>query len=442
MLKIGFVSLGCSKNQVDTEVMLGIMAKHNLTITNEPSEADIIVVNTCSFIQAAREEAVTTILDMAEFKKDGQCRGLIVAGCLVQRYGKTLLEELPEVDAFVGTGSWDKIMEAIDAVLTGKRIALLGDSKIIYNSQNPRLITTPFYSNYVKIAEGCNHRCAFCSIPLMRGNYRSRSIEDIEQEVRRLVERGAKEINLIAQDTTNYGYDLYKQTALPQLLRSLVKIDGLHWIRLQYTYPHSFTDELIDLMASEPKICKYVDIPLQHAHNAVLRRMRRADTREYIETLLQKIRTRVPGVSVRTTFIVGFPGETEEEYQALYQFVKEQKFDKVGVFTYSREEDTPAYDLPNQVSEDIMQDRYHNLMSLQSQISEEVNRNLEGKIFEVLVEGRDEEQPDNAYGRSYREAPDVDGRIYVENAGNCKPGDIIKVRIEQGFVYDLLGVRV
>lgn len=441
LLKVGFVSLGCSKNRVDTEVMLGILKKNNIEIVSEPSEADILIVNTCSFIESAKEESITTILAMSEYKNNGKCRSLIIAGCLGQRYGQTLLDEIPEADAIVGTDAWDRIMEAVEASLNGERIVIIG-KETIYHQDTPRIITTPSYSTNVKIAEGCNNRCAFCSIPLIRGNYRSRSIEDVKTEVINLTRNGAKEINLIAQDTTNYGTDLYGKASLAKLLRELVKIKELPWLRIQYAYPQGLTDEVIDIMASEEKICNYADIPLQHAHNAVLKKMHRADTVEYIEEIIGKLRMKMPDISLRSTFIVGFPGETDAQYQALRNFVEKHRFDKVGVFTYSREEDTPAYDMPNQVAEEIMQERYHDLMSLQSKISEDINKNLENKVMDVLIEGRDTEQENVTYGRSYREAPEVDGQIYVEEDADSKPGDIIKVKIQQGFVYDLVGTKI
>lgn len=442
MLKAGFVSLGCSKNRIDTEVMLGILSKNNIEITSDPGQADILIVNTCSFIESAREESVTTILSMAEYKKNGKCRSLIISGCLGQRYGQTLLDEIPEADAVVGTGAWQRIMEAVRETLERKRIVLVGKADNIYTQTTPRIITTPSFSTYVKIAEGCNHRCAFCSIPLIRGNYRSRSIEDIKTEVERLAAQGTKEVNLVAQDTTNYGSDLYGKPSLAKLLRELVKIKNLPWIRIQYTYPHSFTDELIDVMASEEKICSYADIPLQHAHNAILRNMQRFDTTEYIEEIITKLRSRIPDICLRSTFIVGFPGETDSQYQFLRDFLEKYRFDKVGVFTYSREEGTSAFSMPKQISDEIMQERYHDLMSVQSKISEEMNRAMEGRILNVLVEGHDEEQSNIAYGRSYREAPEVDGQIYIENDENSKPGDIIKVKIAQGFAYDLVGQKI
>ena len=438
-MKAGFVSLGCAKNLVDTEVMLGILKEHDIELTPDPSEAELLIVNTCCFIESAKEESITTILNMAEYKKNGKCRSLIVAGCLGQRYHQELLDELPEADAILGTGAWNRIMEAVEETLAGNRVVIAGESEIIYDDKMPRIVTTPSYYAYIKIAEGCNNNCAFCAIPMVRGRYRSRSIEDICGEVARLAQRGVKEFNLIAQDTTNYGHDLYGEPSLAKLLKELVKIEGVHWIRSLYCYPRFFTDELIDTIAKEEKICKYVDLPLQHAHNSVLRSMHRPDTRESVEALLSKIRGRIPGVTIRSTFIVGFPGETDAQYHALRDFVEQQRFDKVGVFTYSREQGTPAYDMANQVSEDVMQERYHDLMSLQCKISEENNKALEGRVVEVLVEGRDEEQPNIAYGRSYRAAPEVDGQIFIEGDTTSHPGDMVQVRILQGFTYDLVG---
>ena len=441
-MKAGFISLGCAKNLVDTEVMLGILKEHGIELTADPSKADILIVNTCAFIQSAKEESITTVLNMADYKESGRCRSLIVAGCLGERYAKLLLDEMPEADAIMGTGAWHRIMEAVEETLKGRRLIIEGDSNTIYDAGTPRIITTPEYTAYVKIAEGCDNRCAFCAIPLIRGRYRSRSVEDICEEVRSLAERGVKEINLIAQDTTNYGHDIYGKPSLAMLLKELVKIEGIRWIRVLYCYPRFFTDELMDVIASEPKICKYVDLPLQHADNAMLRAMRRPDTCEEVEALLQKIRQRIPDVSIRTTFIVGFPGETEEQFLKLKDFVIKQRFDKVGVFTYSKEEDTPAYDMPEQISEEVMQERYHELMSIQSKISEEKNQELEGKVLEVLIEGRDEEQKNIAGGRSYREAPEVDGQVYVEGDEDSQPGDIIRVKILQGFTYDVVGERI
>ena len=441
-MKAGFVSLGCSKNLVDTEMMLGILREHGIELTPEPAEADILIVNTCAFIESAKEESITTILNMAEYKESGRCRSLIVAGCLGQRYGQELLDDMPEADAIIGTGAWNRIMEAVEESLKGHRVVIAGEDKLLYDEHTPRITTTPAYTAYVKIAEGCNNRCAFCAIPYIRGAYRSRPIEDIRDEVANLAARGVKEIILIAQDTTEYGRDLYGEAQLAKLLRTLCTVEGVHWIRTLYSYPTYFSDELIETIASEPKLVKYVDLPMQHAHDEVLRRMHRPDTQASMRALIEKLRTRIPGVTIRSTFIVGFPGETDAQYQTLRNFLEEMRLDKVGVFTYSREEGTPAYDMPNQVPEDVMQERYHDLMSLQCKISEELNHELEGKELEVLVEGRDEEQANIAVGRSYREAPDVDGQVYIEGDTDSQIGDLVRVRVLQGFTYDVVGERV
>ena len=430
-MKAGFISLGCSKNLVDTEVMLGILKQHGIELTANPAEADILIVNTCAFIQSAKEESITTILNMAEYKESGRCRSLIVAGCLGQRYKQELLDEIPEADAIIGTGAWGRIMEAVEETLKGHRVVIAGKDEALYDENTPRITTTPSYTAYIKIAEGCNNRCAFCAIPYIRGDYRSRRIEDICDEVRHLTENGVREVVLIAQDSTEYGRDLYGAPKLSELLREIVKVPKLQWVRTLYSYPKYFSDELIETIASEPKICKYVDLPLQHAHDAVLRSMRRPDTQEEMRALIKKLRERIPGVTIRSTFIVGFPGETDAQYHTLRNFIEEMRLDKVGVFTYSREEGTPAYDMPNQVPEEIMQERYHDLMSLQCKISEQINQSLEGKELDVLVEGRDEEQPNISVGRSYREAPEVDGQVYVENDTDSKPGDIVHVRVRR-----------
>ena len=440
-MKAGFISLGCAKNLVDTELMLGILNENGIELVTNPADADILIVNTCAFIQAAKEESITTILNMAEYKESGRCRALIVAGCLGQRYGQELLDEIPEADAIIGTSAWDRIMEAVRDSLRGHRVVITDHEKI-YDSKTPRIRTTPEYSAWVKIAEGCDHRCSFCAIPLIRGKFISRSSEDIVAEVQNLVADGVKEINLIAQDSTNYGRDLYGEPSLARLLKELVKIPEQFWIRVLYSYPKNFTDELIEVIASESKICKYVDLPLQHASNSVLERMKRPDTREEIETLLTKIREKIPGVAIRSTFIVGFPGESEEDFQTLKTFIQTQRFDHVGIFAYSQEEGTIAATLPDQVSEEVMQNRYHELMSLQSQISQEINESLVEKEFKVLIEGRDEESNNIAIGRSYREAPEVDGQIYVEGDRRSQPGDMVRVRIKAGFTYDLAAERV
>ena len=441
-MKVGFVSLGCAKNLVDTEVMLGIMQARGLELTANPAEADVLIVNTCAFITSAKEESITTILNLAEYKLTGRCRSLIIAGCLGQRYRQELLDEMPEADAIIGTNAWHRIMEAIEETLKGRRVILLGDREMIYDAKTPRIRTTPDYTAYVKIAEGCDHHCAFCAIPMIRGKQISRPIEDIRAEVEKLASEGVKEINLIAQDSTNYGRDLYREPSLARLLKELVKVDGVHRFRVLYSYPRFFTDELIEVIASEDKICNYIDLPLQHAANSVLKRMHRPDTREMIETLLAKIRKRIPNAAIRSTFIVGFPGETDEEFRQLKDFLLEQRLDHVGIFAYSPEEGTAAFEMPDQVPEVIAQERYHELMSVQSKISQEINESLEGRELDILIEGRDEEVPDIAAGRSYREAPEVDGQIYIEGDRQSRAGDIVRARILAGFVYDLAAERI
>lgn len=437
-MKAGIISLGCAKNLVDTEVMLGLLRENGVELTKKPREADVLIVNTCAFIETAKQESITTVLNMAEYKTTGRCRSLIIAGCLGQRYGQTLLDEMPEADAIIGTGAWHRIMEAVRETMNGKRVILVGENETIYDAKTPRILTTPGYTAYLKIAEGCDNRCSFCAIPMIRGRYRSRKVEDIVEEAKRLAANGVKELNLIAQDTTAYGRDLYGEPSLPRLLRELVKIEDVRWIRTLYSYPRYFSDELIDLIASEEKLVKYVDLPLQHADNALLKKMHRADTRSSMEKLLRKIRDRIPGVAIRSTFIVGFPGETDAQFSSLYSFLEEQRFDKAGVFTYSAEDGTEAATLPGQISEDVMQERYHELMSLQCKISEEINQSLEGKELDVLIEGSDEEQENVSYGRSYREAPEVDGQVFVEGMVDAQPGEIVRARVSQGFTYDVV----
>ena len=442
-MKAGFISLGCSKNLIDTEVMLGILQENNFELTNEPAEADVLIVNTCAFIQSAKEESINTILTMAGYKdiKQGKCQALIVAGCLGQRYKQELLDELPEADAIVGTGAWHRIMEAVEEALKGNRIVIDGENNTIYDAACPRIPTTPAHTAYIKIAEGCNNRCAFCAIPLIRGKYRSRKIEDICTEARNLAAKGVKEIVLIAQDTTNYGHDIYGKPSLVELLKEIVKVDGIKWIRTLYSYPRFFSDELIELIASEEKLVKYVDIPLQHANNTILRNMHRPDTKEQIEVLLKKLRERIPGVVVRSTFIVGFPGETDEQFEELYHFFEEQRFDHAGIFTYSQEEDTAAASMPDQIPQEVMEERYHQLKALQSKISQEINESLEGKELEVIIEGHTEDGL--PYGRSYRQADDVDDQVYSEGVEEEIPeGTIVKVRILQGFTEDLVAELV
>ena len=437
-MEIGVVSLGCPKNLVDSEVMMGLIEERHWTITNDPTHADVIIVNTCGFIESAKTESINAILQMAEYKKEDPNRKLIVTGCLGQRYAKDLFEEMPEVDAIIGTECYNQIGEVIDRVVAGERFTLLKPPQK-YTQKTKRVLTTPKYTAYIKIAEGCNNRCSYCAIPFIRGPYRSRPYEEIIAEAKELAAQGTKEIILVAQDTTQYGRDLYHKLRLSELLRELNTIPELKWIRVLYCYPDSFTDELIETMATCDKVCHYVDLPLQHASNSLLKTMRRRDTREQVEELLAKLRKRIPDICLRTTFIVGFPGETDEQFRELQDFVEKERFQCAGVFTYSQEEGTEAGSMPNQIPEEVKQDRYHALMAQQAKISEEIQQEREGRVLDVLIEGRDEENPDLCVGRSYAEAPDIDGKIYVEKAGNLRPGDLVKVEISQGFTYEAVG---
>lgn len=442
MEKIGFVSLGCSKNLIDTEVMLGILKDRHMTITEDLAEADIIIVNTCTFIEKAKEESINTILQAAAYKKTGHCEMLIVTGCLSQQYQAGLLKEMPEVDAVLGTGSWDRIWEAIDTVRHGRKACFMDNVSHLYDQHTSRLRTTPSYSAYVKIGEGCNNGCSFCIIPHVRGKLYSRPMESIVEEVENLARDGVKEINLIAQDTTSYGEDLAGRSLLPDLLRQLVKIDGIRWIRLFYLYPHYFTDELMDLIVKEDKICPYVDLPLQHISQSVLKRMNRRDSEADVRALVKKLCAHGRKLTLRSTFIVGFPGETEAEFKELCDFVAETKFDDVGVFTYSREDGTPAALMDDQIPEEVKEERYHQLMAIQAKVSEIRNQELEGSRHTMLVEKVEEENGvRQAVGRIEIQAPDVDGLTYLENADGVQPGDMIPVRIAQGFAYDLVAER-
>lgn len=441
--KIGFVSLGCSKNLIDTEVMLGILKDRHMEITEDLAQADIIIVNTCTFIEKAKEESINTILQAAKYKQEGRCRMLIVTGCLSQQYKEDLLKEMPEIDALLGTGSWDRIWEAIDTVEHGKKACFMDNVSHLYDQNTSRLRTTPSYSTYVKIGEGCNNGCTFCIIPHVRGPLCSRPVASVVAEVQQLAAEGVKEINLIAQDTTSYGVDLAGHSLLPELLRQIVAIEGIRWIRLFYLYPHYFTDELMDLIVKEDKICPYVDLPLQHISQTVLQRMNRRDSEADVRHLVKKLCSHGRKLTLRSTFIVGFPGETEEEFQALCDFVREAEFDDVGVFTYSQEEGTPAANMPDQIPEEVKEERYHTLMAIQAKVSEHRNQELEGTIHTMLVEKVTEEDGvRQAVGRIEIQAPDVDGLTYLENADGVKEGDMISVRIAQGFAYDLVAEQV
>ena len=447
-MKIGVVSLGCPKNLVDSETMLGLIHEDNFEITNDSAEAEIIIVNTCGFIESAKEESINTILQMAEYKKSGSCRYIIVTGCLGQRYAEDLFNELPEVDAIAGVEVYDEIGSIIKRVMNGERFIMLERSKpdVIYTSKDtflPRILTTPPYTAYLKIAEGCDNCCSYCAIPSIRGPYRSKPMEQVLKEARALADGGVKELIVVAQDTTRYGEDLPGgKLLLADLLKELNKIESLKWIRVMYCYPNNFTDELIETFATLDKVCKYVDLPLQHASNRLLASMNRYDTKEEVSALLAKLRERIPGIVIRTTFIVGFPGETDEDFEELKEFVEQQRFENAGVFAYSQEEGTVAGAMPNQIPEEIKQNRYHELMALQAQISEELHQNTEGMTLEVLVEGIEEDGSGLHYGRSYREAPDIDGLIFIENPGELAPGDFVKVNILQGFTYESVGERI
>lgn len=447
-MKIGVVSLGCPKNLVDSETMLGLIHEENYEITNNPSEAEIIIVNTCGFIESAKEESINTILQMAEYKKSGSCKYIIVTGCLSQRYAEELFNELPEADAIAGVEVYDEIGSIIKRVMNGERFIMLERSKpdVIYTSKEtflPRILTTPSYTAYLKIAEGCDNCCSYCAIPKIRGPYRSKQMEQVLKEAKALADNGVKELIVVAQDTTRYGEDLPGgKLLLADLLKELNKIESLKWIRVMYCYPNNFTDELIETFASLDKVCKYVDLPLQHASNRLLASMNRYDTREEVETLLAKLRKRIPGIVIRTTFIVGFPGETDADFEELKEFVEQQRFENAGVFAYSQEEGTVAGAMPNQIPDEIKQERYHELMALQAQISEEIHKDTEGQTLEVLVEGIEEDGSGLHYGRSYREAPDIDGLVFIENPGDIKPGCFVKVNILQGFTYESVGERI
>lgn len=438
---LGYISLGCAKNLVDTEVMLGALQDNGYEITEELEKAEIIIINTCTFIEKAKEESINTILEAGQYKQYGDCKGLIVAGCLSQQYQEELFTEIPEIDALIGTGSWNRIMEAVEAIQNGQRICIMDSMTNMYDEGMPRMMTTPDYSAYVKISEGCNNGCTFCIIPKVRGAYRSRSMESIEREVQQLAEAGVKEVVLIAQDTTYYGADLNDGTPLlSELLKRLAKIEGIEWIRMLYLYPKHFSDELLETIMTEPKVCKYIDMPLQHINNTVLQRMNRKDTRENIVALLHKIRNRSEHITLRTSLIVGFPGETEEQFQELADFVKDIRFDHMGVFTYSQEDGTPAGMMDEQIPEEVKEERYHTLMAIQAQVSEEHNRDLEGTIHQGMIESIDEVESGKflARGRLQMQAPDVDGNMYVEDVTGLSEGDIVTVKVSQGFAYDVV----
>lgn len=438
-MKLALISLGCSKNLVDSEHYLGILSKRKgMELTSEIPEADIVIVNTCGFIGDAKEESIQTILEVSEFKETGNLKKIIVAGCLAQKYSEEILKELPEVDAVIGTGDVDKIEKVVDEILAGKKAVETKNMTFLANANTDRVLTTAPHTAYLKISEGCNRACTYCIIPQMRGRLRSRSIEDIVEEAKRLVASGVREISLLAQETTEYGIDLYGDKKLAALMKELCKIEELKWLRTYYMHPEYVTDELIEVMKSEDKICKYFDVPIQHVSDNILRNMARAKNGEQVKSVLNRIRKAIPDATIRTTLIVGFPGETEENFQELKEYVKELEFDYAGVFKYSREEDTVAYNLPDQVPEEIKERRYAELVNLQSEIAERKNRRFLGQEIEVMIDGVSSESEYLLEGRTRGQALEIDGKVLTTD-GTAKPGEIVKVKVEQNFEYDFVG---
>ncbi len=436
---VSFVSLGCDKNLVDSEHMLGLLNQGGFTLTGEEQKADVIVVNTCCFIEDAKKESIENILEVARYKEEGSCKALIVTGCMAQRYKQEILDEIEEVDAVVGTTSYDKIVEIANEILEQKGLRTqnfdLIDREML--DEMPRILTTAGYFAYVKISEGCDKRCTYCIIPKLRGKYRSRKMDKIKAEVERLAQDGVSEIILVAQDTTEYGRDL-EDASLAKLLRELSTVEGIEWIRVLYCYPESITDELIEEIKNNPKVCKYLDIPIQHASNHVLKRMARRSSLEQLKERLGKLRTEVPHIALRTTLIVGFPGESEEDFNILYDFVKEMRFDRLGVFTYSQEEGTPAAQFEDQIDEKVKVKRRDAIMALQHGISKELTASKVGQVIKVLIEGKITDE-DVYIGRTYQDAPDIDGEVFVEYEGELISGDFVDVRITAANDYDLIG---
>lgn len=437
-MNILFVSLGCDKNLVDTEVMLGMLAKKGHQMVDSETDADVIVVNTCCFIHDAKEESIQTILEMAEYKKSGSCKALIVTGCLAQRYRQEILDEIEEVDAVLGTTSYDKIVDAIEDALKGQRSLELTDLDALPLVESKRLVTTGGHFAYLKIAEGCDKHCTYCIIPKIRGNFRSVPMERILKEAEELVAQGVKELILVAQETTLYGKDLYGEKTLPKLLKELCKISGLYWIRILYCYPEEITDELIQVIKEEDKICKYLDLPIQHASDDVLKRMGRRTSKAQLVDVIRKLRTEIPNIAIRTTLITGFPGETQEQHEELMEFIDEMEFDRLGVFTYSPEEDTAAARMDDQIEESVKEDRQADLMELQQEIAFELAEDMIGKEVLVMIEGKVADE--NVYvGRTYKDAPNVDGLIFVEADVELMSGDFARVRVTGALKYDLIG---
>ena len=437
-MNILFISLGCDKNLVDSEVMLGLLDKKGYQIVDSEEDADIIVVNTCCFIHDAKEESIQTILEMAEYKKEGKLKALIVTGCLAQRYQQEIIDEIPEVDAVLGTTSYDHIVEAVEEALAGNGHVVLEDVDALPDVKEKRLVTTGGHYAYMKIAEGCDKHCTYCIIPKLRGNYRSVPMEKLLAEAKALADQGVKELILVAQETTVYGKDLYGEKSLHKLLRELCKISGIQWIRILYCYPEEIYDELIQTIKEENKVCHYLDLPIQHASDAVLKRMGRRTSKAQLVKIIEKLRKEIPDISLRTTLITGFPGETQEQHEELKDFVDEMEFDRLGVFTYSPEEDTPAATMTEQIPEEVKEDRQAELMELQQEIAFDLAEDMVGREVLVMIEGKVADE--NAYvGRTYKDAPNVDGLIFINTDEELMSGDFARVRVTGALEYDLIG---
>ena len=420
--------------------MVGKLLARDFLLVDEPAQADVIIVNTCSFIQPATEESIETVLEMAKFKEAGSCSRLVVTGCMVQRYGASLVDELPEVDHFLGTGDYHRIDDVLAARAGEAPKSFIDAPLYIHDEMAPRVNSWARHSAYLKISEGCNHRCTFCIIPQLRGKLRSRTIESLATEALRLVSQGVRELNIISQDSTAYGRDLYGQPKLAELLRALARIDGLDWLRLHYAYPIGLPDDLLETIAQEPKVLPYLDMPLQHASGDMLRAMKRGVTREGQERILERLRKAVPDIAIRSTFIVGFPGETEADFEELMDFVRVQRFTRLGVFTYYQEDGTPAAELPNQVDDEVKLDRQKRLMALQSDISLKMHKKLVGQVLPVMLDGKSKESELLLVGRLASQAPDVDGQVYISSAPvGVRAGQILPCRITQASAYDLVG---
>ena len=439
--KVYFISLGCDKNLVDSEVMLGGLSEKGYSFTDDETEADIVVINTCCFIGDAKEESIKTILEMAELRKSGDIEALVVTGCLAQRYKEEIKKEIPEVDLLLGIGDIGSIAEELEKTLAGKGQDHISSSNAPLVYGRKRAVTTGGHFAYLKIAEGCDKHCTYCIIPRLRGDFRSVPMEVLVKEAEGLAESGVKELILVAQETTVYGVDLYGKKSLPELLKKLCAIEGLKWIRIQYCYPEEIDDELIDVIAAEPKICHYLDMPIQHASDQILKRMNRRATEDGLRETITKLRERIPDITLRTTLISGFPGETQEDFEELYRFVNEMEFDRLGVFTYSAEEDTPAASFPDQVPEDVAASRRDELMELQQEIAFEKAESLVGAEYDVMVEGY---LPDEGVyvTRTYRDAPGVDGLLFLESNRDLMTGDFVRARVTGSKEYDLLGEEI